>query len=70
MMATDWGTIVRDLRREKGFSIKKLSRHAQVSEHTISDLERGRVNTSVRTLEQLLAVLDHELEALQVGDSS
>ena len=62
--ATAWGTIVRTLRQEKGFSIKKLARFAQVSEHTISQLELGRLNTSVRILEQLLAVLDYELEAL------
>ncbi len=61
---TDWGSIVRALRHEKGFSIKKLARFAQVSEHTISQLELGRLNTSVRILEQLLTVLDYELEAL------
>jgi|TARA_R110000796_G_scaffold191391_1_gene308036 transcriptional regulator with XRE-family HTH domain len=61
---TNWGSIVRALRHEKGFSIKKLARFAQVSEHTISQLELGRLNTSVRILEQLLTVLDYELEAL------
>lgn len=61
---TDWGSIVRALRHEKGFSIKKLAHLAQVSEHTISEFELGRLNTSVRILEQLLTVLDYELEAL------
>ena len=61
---TDWGAIVRALRHEKGVSIKKLSRLSQVSGHTISRLELGRLNTSVRILEQLLTVLDYELEAL------
>lgn len=56
-ISTHVGSVIRDRRRTLGISQRDLSQIAGVSLHTVSDIEMGRGNPTVTTLEQLLAPL-------------
>ncbi len=56
------GLVVRALRRRRGWRQLDLARAAGVSQSTVSDLERGHLDTlSMRAIKAVLAVLDARL---------
>lgn len=57
------GGRLRQLRREKGLSIRELSRRCDVSHVTVSLIERGRHSPSISTLKTILHALDTTLSA-------
>lgn len=63
-----WGQLVQELRLSRKISQRRLSLMAGVSRNAIRRVEEGEETMQVRTLEAILKVLGHELEALPVGD--
>ena len=63
-----WGNLIREIRKEKGISIKQLSELAGVATTTISGIERKGHNTSIQVLEKILFALGYELEAMVIGN--
>ncbi len=53
--------MIRRRRRELDVDQRKLARLAEVSVHTISDIESGKGNPTISTLDAILAVLGLEL---------
>ncbi|MGD8623090.1 MAG: cupin domain-containing protein [Anaerolineae bacterium] len=53
----DVGTRIRNLRGERGLSLRALSEIAEVSPNTISLIERGETSPSVSTLQRLATAL-------------
>lgn len=62
--ATFWGTLIRDLRRERGWSEYRLCDEAEISRLTLRKIEAGG-RTSIDTLEKLLTALGYELDAIK-----
>lgn len=56
------GRMLRDARREKGWTQHALATRAGVSQPTVSNFERGASDASLSTLWKLLAVLERDLE--------
>lgn len=52
---------VKDVRTEKGFSQRQLARKSGVSLGHISELESGKANPSLLTLDKLAAALNVEV---------
>jgi len=52
-----FGKRVRELRKEKGWRQLDLAEQARISENYVSDLELGRKEVCLRTLEALAAAL-------------
>ena len=63
-----WGRLIREIRKEKGISIKQLSELAGVAATTIGGIERNGYNTSIQVLEKILFALGYELEAMVIGN--
>jgi transcriptional regulator with XRE-family HTH domain len=61
------GQRVRELRTERGLSVRKLAQLAQVSPSLISHIELGKGAPSVKTLYALVAVLEIPLSAMFDG---
>ncbi len=61
MNETDVGVVIRTRRRALRLSQRSLSELSGVSLHTISDVESGKGNPTLETLEQLLTPLGLEL---------
>ncbi|WP_244164187.1 helix-turn-helix domain-containing protein [Caballeronia sordidicola] len=59
---------LRALRRGAGLSLSELAKRADVAIGTISQIERGLANPSIRILEQLRVALDVPLTTLLEGD--
>jgi transcriptional regulator with XRE-family HTH domain len=51
------GANVRRLRRTRGISLVELGRHAEVAKGTLTQLEAGRGNPTLRTLEAIARAL-------------
>jgi transcriptional regulator with XRE-family HTH domain len=51
------GQNIRAHRRSKAWSIEKLAEHADVSPAYLGELERGRENVSVKTIEAIAKAL-------------
>ncbi|SAL46135.1 DNA-binding protein [Caballeronia sordidicola] len=62
------GMRLRALRRGAGLSLSELAKRADVAIGTISQIERGLANPSIRILEQLRVALDVPLTTLLEGD--
>ena len=51
------GTNIRNIRINKGFSLRSLAKLANVSNSTLSDIETNKSNASIATLTKLAAAL-------------
>lgn len=61
------GRVIRDLRRESGLTQAELATYAGVAKQAISNLERGAVLPSLKTLEQIAATLGAPVHVLLRG---
>lgn len=59
-----WGSLIRELREERGISQRELSKVVQVNRATLRLIEAGRTPGQIDTIEKLLAYFGYELEAL------
>lgn len=57
----DYRTLIREKRKEKGLSQKRLAKLVQVSQPFIAEIESGRKKPSVDVLMRICAVLDISL---------
>lgn len=62
------GRNVRRLRRERGFTQEQLAEVSELGQQYISDLERGRCNATLLSLEKLAAALSVQPVALFEGE--
>ena len=58
------GDLIRKLRKEKGFSLRKLAEKVDVSYVNIAHIENGRVETTKSILKQLSKALDYDIDKL------
>lgn len=58
------GLRIRNLRHQRGFSVNELAAKAGVSAGIISQIERGKANPSLRTLERIRTALGVPLSAI------
>ena len=61
------GQSIRDLREQRGLSLRELARRVSVSPSFVSQIELGKANPSVGTLYSLLSVLGTTLDDLSGG---
>lgn len=52
------GTIIRDIRKSKGYSIMKIKELTGLSKSTISEIENDKSSPTTATLEKIANVLD------------
>ncbi|MFC4320734.1 helix-turn-helix domain-containing protein [Litchfieldia salsa] len=61
------GTVIREIREDKGISLNKLSRLSGVSKSYISFIERGKqTNPSISVLERIAEALEIKVDVLLV----
>ena len=58
------GLLIRNLRKAKGLSLRKLAKQVDVSFVNIAHIENGRVVTSKKVLKQLARALNYNLDRL------
>ncbi len=58
------GKVIRDLRKKKGMSLRKLADKISVSFVNISHIENGRVETSEKVIKELAKALDYDVDKL------
>jgi transcriptional regulator with XRE-family HTH domain len=58
------GARVRELRRDRGLTLKELGRHAELSHPFLSQLERGLARPSMSSVERIARALDVPVSAL------
>ena len=59
-----FGLLIRKLRKETGFSLRKLAKQVDVSYVQIAHIENGKFSTSKKVLEQLAKALDYDVDKL------
>lgn len=52
------GTTLRRLRKQKGFTLRKFAKLSGLSHSFISDIENGRCNPSIESLQKIANALD------------
>ena len=63
------GLLIRNLRKAKGLSLRKLAKQVDVSFVNIAHIENGRVVTSKKVLKQLARALNYNLDKfLAIGN--
>ena len=64
------GLLIRKLRKDKGFSLRKLAEKVDISFVNIAHIENGRVATSEKVIKQLAKALDYDVDKLlAIADS-
>jgi XRE family transcriptional regulator, master regulator for biofilm formation len=59
------GTVIREIREDKGISLNKLSKLSGVSKSYISFIERGKqTNPSISVIERIAEALDIDVDVL------
>lgn len=63
-MSTNWPQLIRELRKERGFSQKKLAIRAKMSQRTLSEYENLETphQLSVQKIENILDALGYEID--------
>jgi len=61
MNIKELGTTIRKRRKELSIDQKSLAEMAEVSVHTLSDIESGKANPTIEILDKILQVLGLEL---------
>jgi len=64
------GLLIRKLRKDKGFSLRKLAEKVDISFVNIAHIENGRVATSEKVIKQLAKALDYDVDKLLAGADS
>lgn len=59
----DIGEIIKERRKEFGITQNDLAKLAEVNINTLTQIERGEGNPTVRTLEKVLRIIGMELTA-------
>jgi UDP-N-acetylglucosamine 1-carboxyvinyltransferase len=62
------GTLIRDLREERGFSQSEFARKLRTSQSAVARLELGEQNLSTKTLSKISDALDRDI--LKISDKS
>ncbi|OMQ08482.1 helix-turn-helix domain-containing protein [[Flexibacter] sp. ATCC 35103] len=57
-----FGSKVKELREEKGFSIEYLANISNVDRTYISEIEKGKRNASIQIIEKIIIALDTDFE--------
>jgi transcriptional regulator with XRE-family HTH domain len=68
-VAVDVGARLRELRAERGLSIRALAEHSGLNVNTISLIENGKTSPSVGTLQQIAAALEVPIVAFFETDA-
>lgn len=63
---SDWGSLITQLRKERGVSQRQLAIEAKVSRSTLRKIENGETVGFIDDIERILNYLGYELEALTV----
>ena len=63
-MSKKLGKIIRDIRKEKGISLRKLAESVGVSFVNISYIENGRIETSKDVLKKISKALNYDFDKL------
>jgi len=63
-MSKKLGKIIRNIRKEKGISLRKLAESVGVSFVNISYIENGRIETSKNVLKKISKALDYDFDKL------
>jgi transcriptional regulator with XRE-family HTH domain len=63
------GLRIRTLRHQRGLSVNELAARAGVSVGILSQIERGKANPSLKTIERIRSALDVRLSAILESDS-
>ena len=58
------GEIIREIRNEKGISLRKLAEIVSVSNVNILYIEKGRINTSLPILKGIASALNYNIDKL------
>jgi len=58
-----FGSKVKELREQKGFSIEYLANISNVDRTYISDIEKGKRNVSIEIIEKIITALDTDFGA-------
>ena len=63
-MNTNWPQLIRELRKERGFSQKKLAIRAKMSQRTLCEYENIETphELSIQKIEKILDALGYELD--------
>ena len=63
-MSTNWPQLIRELRKERGFSQKKLAIRAKMSQRTLCEYENIETphELSIQKIEKILDALGYELD--------
>lgn len=64
------GSVIHELRKAKGLSVKDLAQASNISSSMLSQLERGNANPSINTLREIASVLDVPLFRLFMEESN
>ena len=62
-----FGDIIRDLRRQKGISVKRLSEGTKIPASTLRQLEYGRIPSHIKTYKILADYFQISLSRLMFG---
>jgi transcriptional regulator with XRE-family HTH domain len=65
--ATNLGSRLREVRRERGITLRQVAAAAGVTESFVSQVERGTANPSVATLRRMAEALGETMASLFVG---
>lgn len=60
---SDIGEIIKERRKEFGITQNDLAKLAEININTLTQIERGEGNPTVRTLEKVLRIIGMELTA-------
>ena len=63
-MSKKIGEIIREIRNEKGISLRKLAEIVDVSNVNILYIEKGRINTSLPVLKGIAQALNYNIDKL------
>src|ERR1700690_3394052 len=68
--AASLGTRLREVRRQRGITLKQVAEAVGVTESFVSQVERGPANPSVATLRRMAEALGETVASLFVGSGS
>ena len=63
ILMCDIGEIIKERRKEFGITQNDLAKLAEININTLTQIERGEGNPTVRTLEKVLRIIGMELTA-------
>jgi len=64
------GKLIRNLRKQKGLSLRQLAEKVSVSFVNIAHIENGRITTSEEVIKELAKALDYDVDKLLAAADS